>query len=70
MLTDVPFAPPLLTDDERARLRAAVENDAAPLRPVRGLRFYVADAMLFVGDMLTLAGHALGSVAERIDPHP
>jgi hypothetical protein len=79
MLTDVPFTPPTLTDDERARLRAGVEEYAAPLRrdeippPAvvhRGVRFYLADALLLVGDALVLAGHALGAAAERLDPHP
>lgn len=79
MLIDAPFTPPMLTDDERARLRAGVEAYAAPLRrdeippPAaarRGVRFYVADALLLVGDALVIAGHALGAAAERIDPHP
>jgi len=70
MMTDVPFAPPTLTDNERENLRAAVEEFAAPLRPLRGPRFCLADALLFVGDMLVVAGHALGAAAERIDPHP
>lgn len=70
MLTDVPFTPPMLTDDERENLRAAVDEFATPLRSSRGLRFYVADALLLIGDMLVAAGHALGTMAEKIDPHP
>lgn len=70
MLTDVTFDPPLLTDNERENLRAAVDEFAAPLRPSRGLRFYIADALLLIGDMLVVAGHALGTTAEKIDPHP
>jgi hypothetical protein len=46
-------------------------NGAAPAaRRRRGVRFYIADVLLLVGDALVIAGHALGAAAERIDPHP
>jgi hypothetical protein len=41
-----------------------------PARSSRGLRHHLVGALLWAGDMLTLAGHAIGRLAERIDPHP
>lgn len=65
-----PKGPPPTASRPAASPRTVGGWTEPPARSPCGVRHHLVGTLLFVGDMLVVAGNALGRLADRLDPHP